>query len=118
MAARHPNMNATLRETETLLHALAEPRRLAILRLVHSRELAAGEISRHFSTTRPAISQHLRVLTDAGLLTQRRDGTRRLYRVRPEAFQRLRSFLDFFWEDKLAQLKAAAEGAAGSKRGR
>ena len=99
-----------------MLRAIAEPRRLTILRLVRSRELRAGDIARHFRTTRSGISQHLRVLTDAGLLSQRRQGTSRLYRIRNEGFAQLRDFLDTFWDDRLAQLKAAVEGDAKKKR--
>lgn len=94
---------------ESVLRALAEPQRLTILRLVRSRELRAGDIARHFRTTRSGISQHLRVLTEAGLLSQRRQGTSRFYRVRREGFAQLRAFLDFFWEEKLMRLKTAAE---------
>jgi DNA-binding transcriptional ArsR family regulator len=96
--------------------AIAEPRRRAILRLVSSREMPAGEIASHFAITRPAISQHLRVLKDAGLLTERRDGTRRLYSARPEGLAELRSFLREFWDDSLSQLKAAAEAEAQARR--
>jgi len=90
-----------LEQMQAILKALAEPRRVAILELVRSRELRAGAISRHFRITRPAISQHLRalikrVLIKAGLLRERRDGTRRLYRIRPEGFAQLRSFLETF----------------------
>jgi DNA-binding transcriptional ArsR family regulator len=95
-----------------MLRALAEPQRLMILRLVRSRELRAGDIARHFKTTRSGISQHLRVLTDAGLLSQRRHGTSRLYRVRREGFAQLRDFLDTFWQDRLGNLKTAAEEIA------
>ena len=98
--------------TEHMLRALAEPQRLMILRLVRSRELRAGDIARHFKTTRSGISQHLRVLTDAGLLSQRRHGTSRLYRVRREGFAQLRDFLDTFWQDRLGNLKTAAEEIA------
>ena len=62
-----------------MLKALAEPQRVAILRLVHEQEMPAGEIAGHFHSTRQAVSQHLRLLTDAGLLELRRDGTKRLY---------------------------------------
>jgi DNA-binding transcriptional ArsR family regulator len=99
-----------------MLRAIAEPQRLTILRLVRSRELRAGDIARHFRTTRSGISQHLRVLTDAGLLSQRRQGTSRLYRIRNEGFAQLRDFLDTFWDDRLAQLKAAVEEDARKKR--
>jgi DNA-binding transcriptional ArsR family regulator len=99
-----------------MLRAIAEPQRLTILRLVRSRELRAGDIARHFRTTRSGISQHLRVLTDAGLLSQRRQGTSRLYRIRNEGFAQLRDFLDTFWDDRLVQLKAAVEEDAKKKR--
>ena len=59
--------------------------------------------------TRPAISQHLTVLKNAGLVTERREGTRRLYSARPEGLSELRAFLDGFWEDRLERLKRAAE---------
>jgi DNA-binding transcriptional ArsR family regulator len=91
------------------LQALAEPRRRAILALVRDRELAAGEIARRFDVTRPAISQHLAVLREAGLVTERRDGARRLYRARPAGTAELRSWLEDFWADGLERLKAAAE---------
>ena len=100
----------------TIFQALAEPRRVEILRLVRSRELPAGEIAEHFDVTRPAVSQHLRVLLDAGLLTERRSGQRRLYRVRPEGFRELRRFLEEFWDDSLERLKAVAEAAERGKR--
>jgi len=107
----------TQQQTEIAFKALAEPNRVAILRLIRTRELPAGEIAGHFKMTRPAVSQHLRVLTDAGLLTERRDGTRRLYRVRPEGFQGLREFLDLFWEEKLDRLKDEVEHEARRRRG-
>ena len=94
---------------DAALHALAEPRRRAILALIAERELPAGEIARRFDVTRPAISQHLGVLRDAGLVTERRDGTRRLYRARPAGAAELRAWLEDFWDDGLARLKAAAE---------
>ncbi len=91
------------------LRAIAEPRRRDILRLVLDDEMSAGEIAAHFDVTRPAISQHLRVLEEAGLVAARREGRRRMYRWRPEGFEELRQFLDQFWEDRLALLKQAAE---------
>jgi DNA-binding transcriptional ArsR family regulator len=101
-----------------VLKALAEPRRVAILRLVHAQELPAGEIAKRFSSTRQAVSQHLRLLTGAGLLEERREGTRRLYRVRPEAFAELASFLGTFWDERLGALKREVEHSKGKKRGR
>jgi DNA-binding transcriptional ArsR family regulator len=92
-----------------VLRALAEPRRRAILRLVAAEEHSAGEIAQAFEVTRPAISQHLTVLKDAGLLTERRDGTRRWYRTRAEALAGLRRFVDELWGDALAQAARLAE---------
>jgi DNA-binding transcriptional ArsR family regulator len=83
-------------QTELALKALAAPNRVAILTLIRARELPAGEIAEHFETTRPAISQHLRILTNAGLLTERREGTRRFYRLRPAGFRGLRRLLETF----------------------
>ena len=94
---------------EAALKAIAEPRRRAILRLVWDRELPAGEIASQFDVTRPAISQHLRVLKDAGLVDERREGTKRYYRALPEALGELRPFLESLWEESLDRLKFAAE---------
>ena len=94
---------------QTVLQAISEPHRRKILELVRDRELGAGEIAAQFDVTRPAISQHLTVLKQAGLVNERRQGTRRLYRARPEGLAELRSFLDGFWEESLDRLKAAAE---------
>jgi DNA-binding transcriptional ArsR family regulator len=100
-----------------VLKVLGEPQRIAILRLVRERELPAGEIATHFKITRQAISQHLRLLTNAGLLELRRDGTKRLYRVHKEAFGELHTFLDVFWNDRLSTLKRQIEKEKGTKRG-
>jgi DNA-binding transcriptional ArsR family regulator len=94
---------------DLVLRAIAEPRRRAILRLIQDRELSSGEIAAQFEVTRPAISQHLKILVGAGLATMRRNGTRRLYRARPEGLAEVREFLDEFWADRLQRLKAAAE---------
>src|SRR5688572_28249026 len=83
--------------TDAVLRALAEPRRRAILQLVADHERAAGEIAAAFDVTRTAVSQHLTVLKQAGLLVERRDGTRRLYRARPEGLDGLRRTLDSMW---------------------
>ena len=104
---------------DAALKALAEPRRRAILRLVWSQELPATDIADHFGdVTRPAISQHLGVLKDADLVTERRDGTRRLYRARPDTVEDLRKFLDDFWTTGLGRLRDAAEAAERKKRKR
>lgn len=94
---------------QAVVEAIAEPRRREILRLVRERELASGEIAANFDVTRPAISQHLGVLKEAGLVAERRDGTRRLYRARPEALGDLRAFLEEFWTDRLDVLAREAE---------
>jgi len=89
--------------------AIAEPRRRQILALVRDGEMSAGEIAARFEVSRPAVSQHLAVLRGAGLVAERRDGTRRLYRARPEGLADLRDFMDGFWTDRLERLKLAAE---------
>jgi len=94
---------------EAALKAIAEPRRRAILHLVRDQERTAGDIADHFEVTRPAVSQHLRVLKEAGLVAERRDGTRRWYRARPETVRDLQRFLEDFWDEGLARLKAVAE---------
>ena len=90
---------------------MVEPRRREILRVIWHAEMPAGEIARHFAVevTRPAISQHLKVLREAGLIDERRDGTRRLYRARPEGLAELRNYLEMLWDTGLERLKAAAE---------
>jgi DNA-binding transcriptional ArsR family regulator len=92
------------------LKALAEPRRREILRLVAQDELAAGEIAGAFEVSRTAVSQHLTVLKNAGLLDERRAGTRRLYRARPEGLAELRHFLDDMWASSLDMARRLAEG--------
>jgi len=99
------------------LRAIAEPRRRDILRLVWSEERSAGDIARNFAVSRPAISQHLRVLREAGLVTERRQGTRRFYRAAPERLGELRAYLEAYWDDALRSLKQAAESAE-RKRGK
>lgn len=101
---------------EAAIRAIAEPRRRRILELVADRELSAGEIAAQFEVTRPAVSQHLSVLRDAGLVAERREGTKRLYRARPEGFVGLHAFLERFWDVGLERLKEAAELEEGRKR--
>jgi DNA-binding transcriptional ArsR family regulator len=101
---------------DAALKAIAEPRRRAILRLVWDRELAAGEIASHFEVTRPAVSQHLRVLKDADLVDERRDGTRRLYVAKRDTVAELRQFLDDYWSGTLTRLRDVAEDSEREKR--
>lgn len=102
---------------EAALKAIAEPRRRAILQLVANEEKTAGQIADAFEVTRPAISQHLTVLKGAGLVSERRDGTRRYYKARREAIKQLQRFFDEFWTDKLSALKTVAEREERRRRG-
>ena len=104
-----------------VFEALAQPTRREILRLLADRELTVGGIAERFSVTQPAISQHLRVLREAGLVEHRRDGARRIYRVRPEGLGDLHEFLAKVLPAGLTRLKEAAEreersGAAATRR--
>jgi DNA-binding transcriptional ArsR family regulator len=113
---------------QAVVQAISEPHRREILRLVRDRELAASEIAGHFDVTRTAISQHLTVLKNAGLISERRDGTRRLYSARPEGLVELRQyveelwdarlarFLEGFWDEGLAHLKREAEVEERARR--
>ena len=92
-----------------ILQVIAEPRRREILRLVRDEELTVGDITSRFDLTGPAISQHLKVLREAGLLAERREGTRRFYRARPEGFAELADFVGEFWDERLPRLKKHAE---------
>ena len=94
---------------EAALKAIAAPHRRQILSLVREGELSAGEIAAHFDVTRPAVSQHLNVLKEAGLVTERRNGTRRLYRARPEGLVPVKQFLEEFWAPRLEALKREVE---------
>lgn len=95
---------------QAVLEALVEPRRREILRLVREEELTAGAIAGRFpDVARPTVSQHLRVLRGAGLVAERREGTRRFYRARPEALAELHAFVGEFWDARLAALKQALD---------
>jgi DNA-binding transcriptional ArsR family regulator len=76
---------------------------------------AVGEIAADLPISRPAVSQHLRVLKEAGLVTERKDGTRRIYGVEPKTIGDLRTYFDSFWEQALAGFKAAAESERRTK---
>src|ERR671936_2362644 len=91
------------------MDALGDRTRRAIFEQLRSGPRAVGEIANELPISRPAVSQHLRVLKEAGLVTQRRDGTRRLYRLDPDGLGELRGYFDQFWEAALAGFKAAAE---------
>jgi DNA-binding transcriptional ArsR family regulator len=95
--------------TDVVLRALADPHRRAIIRLIQDTELPAGRIASNFTLTQQAVSQHLTVLKKAGLLEERRDGTRRLYRFHSDAMAPVRDLLDEFWPDALERLKRVVE---------
>jgi DNA-binding transcriptional ArsR family regulator len=103
---------------EAALKAMAAPRRRQILMLVRDGELSAGEIAAHFDVTRPAVSQHLNVLKEAGLVSERRNGTRRLYRARPEGLVELKAFLEEYWDPRLEALKRESEKEETTQHGR
>jgi DNA-binding transcriptional ArsR family regulator len=103
---------------DAALKAIAEPRRREILRLVKDEELSAGEIASHFDISWPAVSQHLGVLKEAGLVDERRSGVRRLYRVRPGGLAAVQAFLEEFWSDRLAALKRETEREERRKDGK
>src|SRR5437763_15426667 len=92
-----------------VFEAIAQPKRREILKLLAAGELSAGEIASRFEVTQPAISQHLKVLKDAGLVNERREGTRRMLSVRPEGLRELDAFLAEIMPPSLDRLKAAAE---------
>ncbi|RVX39786.1 DNA-binding transcriptional ArsR family regulator [Nonomuraea polychroma] len=103
-------------QVDDTLRAIAEPRRLAILRLVASEELSAGHIAEHFEgVTRSAVSQHLQVLKDAELISERREGTKRLYRASEDGLAELRRFLDQMWGDSVNLARRLAEGGDGEE---
>jgi DNA-binding transcriptional ArsR family regulator len=100
--------------SETAFQALAEPHRRDILRLVRDQPRSVNEIAEQFDITQQAVSQHLKVLREAGLVAVRAQGQRRLYVVRPEGLAALRDFLAEFWPDSLEQLRQAVESDDGN----
>jgi DNA-binding transcriptional ArsR family regulator len=89
--------------------ALADPTRRTIFELIAERPQAVGELAGGLPVSRPAVSQHLRVLKDARLVVDRPDGARRVYQLDPDGVDALRGYLDQFWNQALAAFKAAAE---------
>src|SRR5947207_2394823 len=96
--------------------ALADPTRRAIFERLREGPRPVGELARDLPVSRPAVSQHLRVLKEAGLVSERRNGTRRLYRVEPDAVAELRAYFDEFWSRTLEAFKAAAESEERRER--
>lgn len=101
---------------DAVLRALADPHRRQMLELVRYNELAAGQIATHFAITQQAVSQHLRVLKRAGLLSERREGTKRLYALRPESLEPVRTVLADLWPDALLRLKQVVEQNTSKKK--
>jgi DNA-binding transcriptional ArsR family regulator len=98
--------------TALALSALADPTRREIFERVALRPQAVGELARDLPVSRPAVSQHLKMLTEAGLVSGRAEGTRRVYALDPQGLAGLRDYLDGFWNRSLAAFKAAAREAA------
>jgi DNA-binding transcriptional ArsR family regulator len=103
---------------EAAIKALAEPNRVAILRLTRDQPRSVGEIAAHFDISLQAVSQHLQVLKEAGLVSETRDGARRLYAVEPDGLETVHAFIADLWPDRLTRLKRLAETRARGKRGR
>jgi DNA-binding transcriptional ArsR family regulator len=99
-----------------IFEAVAQPNRREILRLLSGRELSAGEIASHFAVTQPAISQHLRVLRDVGLVSERREGQKRMLSVRAEGLAELHEFLAVVLPGRLDRLKEVAEREERAER--
>jgi DNA-binding transcriptional ArsR family regulator len=97
------------------LQVIAAPRRLRILELVWDQELSAGDIAAQFDVSWSAVSQHLRVLKDAGFVIERRDGTSRIYRADKVALGSLRSVVEDYWRRGLSQVKELAEAEQRDK---
>ncbi|MEH6937720.1 metalloregulator ArsR/SmtB family transcription factor [Bacillus sp. JJ664] len=94
---------------EKVIHAISEQNRRTILNLLKNEELTSSQIASNFDISPPAISQHLKVLENSGLVTVRKEGNKRIYQIRKEGFSDLTSYLDHFWDDSLSLLKQAAE---------
>ena len=97
------------RAAAPVLVALGDPTRRVIFERVASRPQSVAELAGALPVSRPAVSQHLRVLKDAGLVSARADGNRRIYRMDPRGVEHLRAYLDFFWTQALTAFKTAAE---------
>jgi DNA-binding transcriptional ArsR family regulator len=94
---------------ELSITALADPTRRSIFERLRHGPRAVGQLAAGLPVSRPAVSQHLRVLKEAGLVTERRDGTRRLYRIEPAGLEELREYFERFWDEALEAFKEAAE---------
>ena len=102
---------------DAVLHALSDRSRRTVLEVLRDRPATVSELADRLPIARPGVSRHLRVLREAGLVTERREGTRRLYRARREGLLSLREFLDGFWDERLDDLRLQAEHEERSRRG-
>ena len=93
----------------TAMQVLGDPTRRAVFEQLRSGPRSVGELAQAMPVSRPAVSQHLRVLKGAGLVTDEQQGTRRLYRIEPDGLTELRAWFDSFWDTALAEFKATAE---------
>lgn len=101
---------------EHVLHALADPTRRTILEALREGPLPVGEIARELPVSRPAVSQHLRVLREAGLVSETPEGTKRIYRAEPEGLEELRHYLEEMWGDVLESFRRSAASSARRSR--
>ena len=98
------------------IQALGDPTRRSIFERLRNGPRAVGELARELPVSRPAVSQHLRVLKEAGLVTEQRNGTRRIYGVDAASVAELRDYFDGFWSDALESFKRAVEQEEGRKK--
>ena len=100
------------------LVALADPSRRRVLERLRAGPLSVGAVAKGLPVSRPAVSQHLKVLKEAGLVTDHAEGTRRVYSIDPHGLAAMRSWLDQFWDDALAAFQAEAERKPQSRKGK
>ena len=100
------------------LAALADPSRRHVFEQLRAGPCSVGELARRLPVSRPAVSQHLKVLKEAGLVTDRAEGTRRVYCIDPHGLAAVRAWLDQFWDEALVAFQAEAERAAAERKGR
>ncbi len=98
------------------IQALGDPTRRSIFERLRTGPRAVGELARELPVSRPAVSQHLRVLKEAGLVTEQRNGTRRIYGVDAASVAELRDYFDGFWSDALESFKQAVDQDEGRKK--
>jgi DNA-binding transcriptional ArsR family regulator len=103
---------------EKAFAALADPSRRRVFERLRAGPLSVGAVAKGMPVSRPAVSQHLKVLKEAGLVTDRAHGTRRVYSIDPQGLATVRSWLDQFWDDALAAFQAEAERKPKTKKGR